>query len=82
MLLLQQVAWQPSGPLMRAVPLDQTLRVRAVTVRVYARPDTRTPVLAVLSPGAVVDVRELDQEWYRIVLPDGREGWVEQAGLD
>ncbi|HUI27997.1 MAG TPA: SH3 domain-containing protein [Candidatus Kryptonia bacterium] len=82
MLLLQQIPWQPSGPLMRAVPFDQTLRVRAAAVRVFARPDTGTQVLAVLAPGTIVDVRDQNQEWYRIVLPDGREGWVEQAGLD
>ena len=82
MLLVQQVPWQPAGSLMRAVPQDQTLRVGTTAVRVYAQPDPRTPVLAQLPPGTRVGVRNLSQEWYQIVLPDGREGWVQQTDLD
>ena len=82
MLLVQQISWQPSGPLTRAVPLEQTLRVRTAIVRVHAAPDSRTPVLAELPAGTVIEVHDQQEKWYRVALPDGREGWVEQAGLD
>jgi uncharacterized protein YgiM (DUF1202 family) len=47
-------------------------------INVRANPSTNAAVLAVLNPGAVVRVLEVnaDQTWVSVVLPDNQIGWV------
>lgn len=51
--------------------------VRNVTVR--AGPSTSTQPIDKLLPGATLDLREDLPNWYKVALPDGREGFVSKA---
>jgi hypothetical protein len=67
--------------LTRSVPMSQKLKVTAREVQVRAHPHLQAAVLAKLSRGDVVEVGDEDREWYRVVLPGGGEGWVEQQAF-
>jgi len=72
----------PSGG-SRAVPgSSATLRVTGHHVPVYERPSSRTAEIANLDRGEYVTVRGEDRNWYRVALPDGREGWVEREAFE
>ena len=81
MLAMQQVWPQPSQSLTRAVSIQEVLRVRNRTP-VYAAPDTHATLITTLPAKRVIDVREQYRSWYRIALPDGHDGWVEQSALE
>ena len=64
--------------LMRSVPSSQQLRVTAREALVRSQPQLHAVVIATLNRGQVVAVGGEDREWYRVALPSGGEGWVEQ----
>ena len=43
---------------------------------VRAKPGITHPVLTVAPQGAIFPVLETQEEWYKILLEDGREGWI------
>ncbi|MGF1561367.1 MAG: tetratricopeptide repeat protein [Geminicoccaceae bacterium] len=51
-------------------------------VNVRAGAANEHPVMDQLSAGQVVEVRGIQLGWYRVVLPDGREGYVYQRWLE
>jgi hypothetical protein len=75
---------QPEQPqeLTRAVPMRQSLRVTAQEALVYAQPSARTATVGSVSRGAVLEVAGLEKDWYRVVLPDGQEGWVTRGAFE
>ena len=46
-----------------------------LAIEVRSRPGMTYEVIANVPPGSVVAVAQ-EQDWYKIQLPDGREGWV------
>ena len=44
-----------------------------------AAPGTSGRIVAVLRKGTRVDVLEARNQWYRVRLADGREGWVAES---
>ena len=60
----------------------QVLRVTGHAVPVYAQPSSRAAVVASVERGAHVTVRGEDRDWYAVVLPDGREGWIEREAFE
>ena len=81
MLAIQNLPWPSSQPLTRNVALEETLRLHQ-PARVYAAPDTHATVVTTLAANTRVDVRDQYRTWYRVVLPDGHDGWVEQAAFE
>jgi Caspase domain/Bacterial SH3 domain len=54
----------------------ETLTITADQAIVRAKPGITHPVLTVVPQGAILPVLETQQEWYKILLEDGREGWI------
>src|SRR5919108_5686730 len=46
-----------------------------LAIEVRSRPGMTYEVIANVPPGSFVAVAQ-EQDWYKIQLPDGREGWV------
>jgi formylglycine-generating enzyme required for sulfatase activity len=61
--------------LARMAATAETLTVtRSAVVR--AGPHSRGAILATVTPGETFDALEARRGWYRVVLDDGREGWI------
>jgi len=54
----------------------ETLTITADQAIVRAKPGITNLVLMVVPQGAILPVLEIQQEWYKILLEDGREGWI------
>ena len=54
----------------------ETLTITADQAIVRAKPGITNPVLTVVPQGAILPVLETQEEWYKILLEDGREGWI------
>lgn len=57
------------------IPSDRVVR----WVNVREAPNSTTTTLATLKPGDTVELIEAVPAWYRVRLPDGREGYVSRA---
>ena len=57
----------------------ETLTITADQAIVRAQPGITHPVLTVVPQGAIFPVLETQAAWYKILLEDGREGWVTRA---
>src|SRR5512134_1906727 len=57
-----------------AVPKSFTITAPQATVR--TEPGATHPILTVIPQGSILAVRETRHEWVKILLDDGREGWV------
>ena len=71
----------PSKPLMRSIPESQKLRVTAREALIHSQPQLHAVVIGTLNRGEVVAVGGEEREWYRVALPNGGEGWVEQSAF-
>jgi hypothetical protein len=80
LVVASQTSWFSATPQRqtRSVPMSQHLKVTAREVQVRAQPHLQAEVVAKLTRGDVVEVGGEDREWYRVALPGGGEGWVEQ----
>ena len=54
----------------------ETLTITAEQAIVRAQPGITHPVLTVVPQGAIFPVLETQEAWYKILLEDGREGWI------
>jgi formylglycine-generating enzyme required for sulfatase activity len=54
----------------------ETLTITAAQAIVRAQPGVTHPVLTVVPQGAIFPVVETQKAWYKILLEDGREGWI------
>ena len=61
-----------------AVSNSFTITAPQATVR--TEPGATHPILTVLPQGSIYAIREIRQEWVKILLDDGREGWVSSTG--
>jgi formylglycine-generating enzyme required for sulfatase activity len=59
-------------------PAD-TLTITAKQAVVRAGPDGKQAILTTAPQGATFALLETHQGWYRVLLDDGREGWVAQS---
>lgn len=59
----------------QVVPSDRVVR----WVNVREAPNSTTTTLATLKPGDTAELLEAIPAWYRVRLPDGREGYVSRA---
>ena len=57
----------------------ETLTITGDQAIVRARPGVTHPVLTLAPRGAIFPVLETQGEWYKILLEDGREGWITRA---
>ena len=62
----------------RAVQAD-TLIITARQTTVRAGPTVKQAILTTVSKGGTFALVETRQGWYKILLDDGREGWIAQA---
>ncbi|MGB0404088.1 MAG: tetratricopeptide repeat protein [Salibacteraceae bacterium] len=51
------------------------------TLNVKSEPKLSSSVLFVIHEGTKVNVLETQQDWHRIALPDGNEGWVQSVDI-
>jgi len=63
-------------------PVAEKLRVTGHAVPVYERPSSRAAVVASVERGMSLTIRGEDRDWYSVVLPDGKEGWVEREAFE
>jgi len=85
LLMISAQNWRASTPpqiLTRGIQMRQTLPVTAATAVVHTEPDAAATVIAKLTHGDAVEIGGEEREWYRITLPNGREGWVEQHAFE
>ena len=61
-----------------AVAAD-TLTITARQAVVRAGPDSKQGILATVPQGTTLALLEMRQGWYRVLLDDGREGWIAQS---
>lgn len=73
---------RPQGVLTRAVPFRQTLPVTERDAPVRLRPNSEGAVMATLHRGEVVEIQDEERDWYRVVLRDGRTGWIERRAFE
>jgi len=56
-----------------------TLTITGRQAVVRAGPDSKQGILATVPQGTTLALLETRKGWYRVLLDDGREGWVAQA---
>src|SRR5712692_10351860 len=62
--------------LVPATAAVETLTITAEQALVRAKPGITHPILTVVPHGAIFPVLETEEEWHKILLDDGREGWI------
>ena len=65
-----------AGPRARGGPTVKVLYVKTHLANLREGGGTGTKILRVLRQGTRLEVLEERQEWYRVRLEDGQEGWV------
>jgi len=65
--------------LVPAATAVETLTITGSQAIVRAKPGVTHPVLTLAPRGAIFPVLETQGEWYKILLEDGREGWITRA---
>jgi hypothetical protein len=53
-----------------------TFTITTTRAIVRGKPGITHPILAVVPHGAIFPIIETQEEWHRILLEDGREGWI------
>ena len=62
--------------LMSTASAVETLAITAEQAIVRAAPGITHPILTIVPQGAIFPLLETQEGWYRILLEDGREGWI------
>jgi SH3 domain-containing protein len=65
--------------LARSVAPADTVTITSKQAVVRAGPDSKQAVLTTVAQGTTFALLETRQGWYRVLLDDGREGWVAQS---
>jgi uncharacterized protein YgiM (DUF1202 family) len=53
-----------------------TFTITAARAIVRAKPAITSPILTVVPQGGIFPVLETQEDWHKVLLEDGREGWV------
>jgi N-acetylmuramoyl-L-alanine amidase len=61
---------------MPAQPAKTTATVQSETLNLRSEANTTSAILATLSQGTTLTVLNQQGEWYQVVAPDGKTGWV------
>jgi uncharacterized protein YgiM (DUF1202 family) len=71
----------PTQPEAAKPPADapQALVVRVGRANLRERPDTKARIIHVLNKGTRVTVVSKGNQWYRVRLADGTEGWLAES---
>jgi hypothetical protein len=79
-----QIDWMhtPARELSRSVMVRERLRVTAPEALVRPQPESELPQIATLRRGAQVEVVDERGSWYRVVMSDGTEGWMERRAFE
>jgi hypothetical protein len=79
-----QRSWLAPPPVgrSRAVQIREALRVTAPSAEVFPQAGARPPHIAELARGTRVEIVDEDGDWYRVVLDDGRAGWMERRAFE
>ena len=74
-------AGPPPGqePVTAAPQVPRVLVIRPAQANFRAAPGTSARIVAVLRKGTRVEVLEARNQWYRVKLADGREGWIAES---
>jgi uncharacterized protein YgiM (DUF1202 family) len=74
-------AGPPPGqePVTAAPQATRALFIRRARANFRATPGTNGRIVAVLRKGTRVEVLEARNQWYRVKLADGREGWIAES---
>src|SRR5215470_15468862 len=56
-----------------------TLTITARQAAVRAGPDNKQAIFTTVPQGATFALLEIRKSWYKVLLDDGREGWVAQT---
>jgi uncharacterized protein YgiM (DUF1202 family) len=72
-------ATPPAPPAQAPMESARALFIKTSLANFREAPGTRGRILAVLRKGTRVDVLEARNQWYRVRLADGREGWVAES---
>ena len=74
-------AGPPPGqePVAAAPASGRALVIRAAQANFRAGPGTNARIVAVLRKGTRVEALEARNQWYRVKLADGREGWIAES---
>jgi uncharacterized protein YgiM (DUF1202 family) len=71
------------GLMAQPVNAEQVLYVKNTQVNVRSVPTTTGKnIMATISQGTTVVVLQQQGAWYKVRLPDGREGWISRWGLE
>ena len=62
--------------LMSTASAVETLAITAEQAIVRAAPGITHPILTIVPQGAIFPLLETQEAWYKILLEDGREGWI------
>jgi formylglycine-generating enzyme required for sulfatase activity len=65
--------------LVPAATAVETLTITGDQAIVRVRPGVTHPVLTLVPRGAIFPILEMQDEWYKVLLEDGREGWINRA---
>src|SRR5438105_13838683 len=73
----QRISARPSG--ITATPSDNrfAIQVLAASLDVREKPTQRSLVIARLEQGASLESDRREGNWYRVLLRDGRTGWID-----
>lgn len=69
----------PAPPEQAPMESARALFIKTALANFREAPGTNARILAVLRKGTRVDVLEARNQWYRVRLADGREGWVAES---
>jgi hypothetical protein len=72
----EPVKVEPIQPGAEVTTVSGTATVTADNVNVRSGPGVNFPVVAKVSKGTKVTLREIAFGWYRVTLPDNRDGWI------
>ena len=71
-----------AGPMWTATATAENAWVRGgIRLNLRTEPGTKFRILGVITTGEGVEVLERIEDWTRIRLPDGKEGWIPDGYL-
>jgi len=89
LVIVNRYAWfspAPQGDLTRSLEAHETLRVTSSQATVWQRPGgnrlEQNKIIVTLHRGDAVDIVGAENDWYRVVLSDKHEGWVERRAFE
>lgn len=81
-LILGLISWFMAAQQERLLKTKEYAIIMNPTVTISSSPSEGSSQLFVLHEGSKVKIKEEIDEWYRVALPNGNEGWVEKTELE